>query len=201
MYRKGCSHRKPVTGSGELVRGVSYVRELVKKGAPMRNINAVLDTAKKVHKIGSDYKLAMYLGVGDSNLRNYRHGRSLPDAKVCSKLAAALGEKPDLLIVEMQAQREKDAETRALWESLAKRLQKGVAGIKMMLLLAIVSIAFYAVPALAGVYVAASATQAAKIYIVEYLSRLIRGLANFVKNCKVTAHVPCKPLAQPAATS
>lgn len=131
----------------------------------MRDVNTVLDAAKKAHQIGSDYKLAMYLGIGSGNLRNYRHGRSLPDVKACSKLAAALGEKPELLMVEMQAQREKDEEARALWERVAKRLQKGFANVRMLGLLATVSVATAALPAWALLYAAVNAAVLSVYYV------------------------------------
>ena len=69
----------------------------------MRTVNEVLDAVKARNGITSDYKLAMFLGIGDGNLRNYRHGRSLPDEKACERIAAALGEQPFVLLAEMQA--------------------------------------------------------------------------------------------------
>lgn len=134
----------------------------------MRTINQVLDKAQAVQKVKSDYKLGLCLGIGASSISSYRLGKSLPDEKAVEKLAAAIGEEPDLLLVEMQAQRAKDAAARRMWEHLAKRLQKGFASIILMLVIAIASIAASAVPALAGVYVATSAVNVAKIYIVEH---------------------------------
>ncbi|MDP1740097.1 DUF3693 domain-containing protein [Polaromonas sp.] len=131
----------------------------------MRDVNTVLDSVKQAHKIGSDYKLAMFLGMGSGNLRNYRHGRSLPDEKACAKLAEALGEKPDLLVVEMQAQRARDDDTRQIWVNLAKRLQAGFANVKMLAVLAIVSIAAHALPAWAAIAFASSVAQASVYYV------------------------------------
>lgn len=131
----------------------------------MRDVNTVLDSIKSAQKIGSDYKLAMVLGMGSSNLRNYRRGRSLPDAKTCGKLAEALGEKPDLLMVEMEAQRARDDETKALWASLAKRLQAGFANVKILALLAIFSIAAAALPAWAAIGFASVAVESSVYYV------------------------------------
>jgi transcriptional regulator with XRE-family HTH domain len=163
----------------------------------MRDVNTVLDTVKQAHKIGSDYKLAMYLGIGSGNLRNYRHGRSLPDPKACAKLAAALGEKPDKLIVEMQAQREKDPEARQLWVNLSQRLQAGVAGVRMMAVLAIVSIAAGALPAWAALYSASVVAVQSVYYVKCFAHFMITRMARFVKLCKGVADVPRNP--HPAA--
>jgi hypothetical protein len=124
----------------------------MKKGAKMRTINQVLDTAQRVQKVKSDYKLGLCIGIGAASLSNYRLGKTLPDEKAAAKLAAAIDEKPDLLLVEIQAQRVKDPEARAMWANLAKRLQAGVAGVQMMAILAIVSIAACALPAWAALY-------------------------------------------------
>lgn len=103
----------------------------------MRTIDEVLDRAQVVQNVRSDYKLGLCLGIGQSSISNYRLGKTLPDEKVCKKLALAMGEKPDLLLVEIQAQRSKDDETRDLWISIAKRLQAGFASVQLMAALAI----------------------------------------------------------------
>ena len=110
----------------------------------MRTIDEVLDRAQVVQKVRSDYKLGLCLGIGQSSISNYRLGKTLPDEKVCKKLALAMGEDPALLTVQMQAQRSKDDETRDLWLSIAKRLQAGFASVQLMALLAIALIAAYA---------------------------------------------------------
>lgn len=116
----------------------------------MRTINDVLDKARAVQKVRSDYKLALCLGIGGTSLSNYRNGRSLPDEKTCEKLAIAMGEDPIILMVEMQAKRAKDDDSRSMWEKAAKRLQRGVASVSLMSLLAIVLIAGSALPAWAS---------------------------------------------------
>jgi hypothetical protein len=110
----------------------------------MRTIDEVLDRAKQVQNVGSDYKLGLCLGIGGNSLSSYRTGRSLPDESACKKLAAAIGEKPDLLLVEIQAQRAKTIEAKALWTNLAKRLQAGFASVQLVAALAIVLIAAFA---------------------------------------------------------
>ena len=107
----------------------------------MRTIENVLERAKQAQNIKSDYKLALVLGIGESALANYRHGRSLPDAKACTKLALCMGEDPAILTVQMQARRSKDKETRELWLSIAQRLQKGFADVHIMAWIAIFTVA------------------------------------------------------------
>lgn len=167
----------------------------------MRTISQVLDKAKKVQKVPSDYKLALTLGIGESALANYRHGRSMPDEKACAKLAAAIGEKPDLLMVEMQAQRTKDAQARAMWENLAKRLQAGFANVKMLAVLAIVSIATIALPYWLALYFA-SFSVVQSVYYVKSRARRFLALVAYVTYkvvnlCKAGANVPRN--AHPAA--
>lgn len=107
----------------------------------MRTIENVLQRAKEAQNVKSDYKLALCIGIGETALANYRHGRSLPDEKACRKLALCMGEDPAILTVQMQARRSKDKETRELWESIAARLQKGFADVQMMAMLAMFLVA------------------------------------------------------------
>lgn len=116
----------------------------------MRTITQVLDRARAMQKVPSDYKLGLTLGIGANAISNYRNERSFPDEKACAKLAAAIGEDPELLMVEMQAQRSKDAESRRLWERVANRLQMGNSTVEILVLVAIIFGAFAALPALAG---------------------------------------------------
>jgi transcriptional regulator with XRE-family HTH domain len=110
----------------------------------MKTISELLDLIKEKHGLKSDYKLALYMGIGGGNIANYRHGRSLPDENACEKIAAALGMDPDVLIAEMNATRAKSPEIRATWARIAHRLQAGMVHAAVMLCLAIVSLAGYA---------------------------------------------------------
>ena len=100
----------------------------------------------------SDYKLGLCIGIGSQSLSNYRGGKTLPDEKACMKLAAAMGEDPAVLTVEMQAKRAKNAETRKLWEGIALRLQKGLLNVQILLADAIIFIAVIALPVWAALY-------------------------------------------------
>lgn len=106
----------------------------------MRNIDQLLDAIKARHSITSDYKLAAYLGLGDANIRNYRHGRSLPDARTCERLAEALGEDPLPLIAEMESQRSGTGEAARIWRQMAERL-RSVPTAKFAVMFALVLVA------------------------------------------------------------
>lgn len=131
----------------------------------MRTINQVLDRAKTVQNVPSDYKLSLTIGIGESSLSAYRHGRGLPDEVNCKKLAEAIGEDPALLTVEMQAQRAKSAEAKQIWIDIAKRLQAGFANCALLIAVAIFSIAAAALPAWATIALASSAVEASVYYV------------------------------------
>lgn len=91
------------------------------------NIALLLDKAKVIHRLSSDYKLALVLGVDQKSLRNYRAGITLPDARVISLLCGLTGDDPTILAVEIEEQRAKTDEARNLWHMVAQRLQAGAA--------------------------------------------------------------------------
>jgi hypothetical protein len=165
---------------------------IIKNGGFMRTIDEVLDRARAVQKVGSDYKLALTLGIGESALANYRNKRSLPDAKACLKLAKAMGEDPDLLVVEMEAQRAKTDEARNVWLRVAQRLQMGFAGVAMMLVIAMVSIAAIALPVSAALYLLVNAVVASVYYVKQWIARILSRFAyrsfNHVNLCKGSFH-------------
>lgn len=110
----------------------------------MTSINQMLDSIKQHHELRSDYKLALFLGIGEGNIANYRHGRSLPDERACEKIANAIKIDPDVLIAEMNSQRAKTPELRATWSRIAARLQTGVATAAAAILTVCVSMLFIA---------------------------------------------------------
>lgn len=91
------------------------------------NVSALLDRAKVMHRLPSDYKLALVLGVDQKSLRNYRDGKTLPDARVIHQICTLTGDDPALLLVEVEEQRARTDEARALWHSVAVRLQQAAA--------------------------------------------------------------------------
>lgn len=88
-----------------------------------QNIAALLDKAQVIHRLPSDYKLALVMGVSASSLTSYRQGKTLPDARVISKLCALTGDDPALLLAQIEAERSKTDEARALWREVVQRLQ------------------------------------------------------------------------------
>jgi hypothetical protein len=145
----------------------------------MRTITEVLDRAKRVQKVTSDYKLSLCVGIGESSLFAYRNKGVLPDEINCIKLANAMGEDPALLTVEMQAQRAKTDEARGVWLSIAKRLQMGGASVILMALLAIVSVAASALPAWASGQNAFKSV-AYSVYYVNHAKHALRLFCDFI---------------------
>lgn len=84
-----------------------------------------LDAAKKKLGIESDYALSKALGLTTSAISNYRSGRSRMDAKVALKVAKAAGIDPIVPMAAVEAERAKDPEVRAVWESLLEKISKG----------------------------------------------------------------------------
>lgn len=107
----------------------------------MKTISQLLDEIKEKHDLKSDYKLALFMGIGGGNLANYRHGKSLPDESACEKIAAALEIDPDVLIAQMNSTRAKTPEVKARWQRIAHRLEVGAASAAMSLVVAIISLA------------------------------------------------------------
>lgn len=86
------------------------------------HIASMLDRAKVIHRLPSDYKLALVLGVDHKSLRNYRDHKTLPDARVISLLCGLTGDDPALLAAQVEAERAKTDEARALWRQVVERL-------------------------------------------------------------------------------
>ena len=159
----------------------------------MRTIVEVLDRVKKVQKLKSDYKLSLTVGIGESSLHAYRNRGTLPDEINCKKLADAAGDDPALLVVEMQAQRAKSEEARAIWLSIAKRLQTGFSNVKLLAVLAMIAIASIALPAWAGIYFVSNAAVQSVYYVKSIIGVIYSRLTRNVKVCKAGFHVPRTP--------
>lgn len=155
----------------------------------MRTINDVLDRVKQVQHLKSDYKLSLTVGISESSLSAYRKGVNLPDEINCKKLAVAMGEDPELLTVEMQAQRAKTEEARQIWLNIAKRMQMGFADVKFALVLALFSVAAIAGPAWFAAYSGAATGEKFVYYVKRRVLGYFSRIPAFVKVCKVAAHV------------
>lgn len=91
------------------------------------NIAALLDKAQVIHRLPSDYKLALVMGISHSSLTSYRQGKTLPDARVISKLCELTGDDAAVLLAQIEEKRAKTDEARTLWHMVAQRLQSGAA--------------------------------------------------------------------------
>ena len=87
------------------------------------NIPALLDKAKVIHSLPSDYKLALIMGVNLTSLANYRNGKTLPDARVIRQICNLTGDDPAVLVAEIEAERAKTSDARELWQQVAERLR------------------------------------------------------------------------------
>lgn len=86
-------------------------------------VSSLLDKAKDIHRLPSDYKLALVMGIDQKSLRNYRDGKTLPDARVIGKICDLTGDDAALLLAQVEAERSKTDEARALWLQVVERLQ------------------------------------------------------------------------------
>ncbi len=91
------------------------------------DVSALLEKAKVMHRLPSDYKLALVMGISHSALTSYRQGKTLPDTRVISLICDLTGDDPALLAVQIEEQRAKTDEARALWHQVAQRLQAAAA--------------------------------------------------------------------------
>lgn len=92
-------------------------------------VEHVLNTIKSRHDLKSDYAIGKQLDISLPVISGWRHGKSLPDERMCQKLAAAAGFDPLVLTASMQAQRSKTTEARSMWEAIAERLQGAAHGL------------------------------------------------------------------------
>lgn len=96
---------------------------------PNFSISGVLDRAREVHGLKSDYALCKAFDLAPNSVSHWRHGRALPDEKACRILAAAAQIDPLILAARVQAQRSKTDDARSLWEAIAERLQMAATGL------------------------------------------------------------------------
>lgn len=122
----------------------------------MRSVNQLLDDLKSAKEIGSDYKLSMYLGVVPGSVKNWRHGRSLPDSRATTRIANELGIDPDVLLLEIEAQRAPSEFAKDAWLRIAERLQGGA--VHSALLAILVVLGFITTPPNAYAVVTSPAT-------------------------------------------
>lgn len=174
----------------------------------MKTVDELLDGVKSRRSIPSDYKLAAYLGVVPGAVKHWRHGRSLPDARVAARIAAELEMDPDVLVAELEAQRAQTAETRELWHRIATRLQGGT--VHGVVLAGLVALGFVTTPpnAVAAVTDLQSANSRGSVYYVNKLLALLRAFLRTTRGQVIgklaspqqhrDSHVSCAWSAAPA---
>lgn len=113
-------------------------------------VDRVLEAISARHGLKSDYSICKLLGISTQVVSNWRHGRSLPDERMCAKLAEAAGIDPLVLAASMQAQRSKTAEARSLWEAIAARLQVAAHGMAAAIFSVLIATEFVATDASAA---------------------------------------------------
>lgn len=69
------------------------------------HIAALLDKAQVIHRLPSDYKLALVMGISHSSLTSYRQGKTMPDARVIAKLCELTGDDAGVLLADIEAER------------------------------------------------------------------------------------------------
>lgn len=144
------------------------------------NIGLLLDRAKLIHKLPSDYKLALVMGIGHASLKNYRDGKTLPDSRVITKICELTGDDPYMLAVQIEAERAKTAEAKTLWAGIALRLQTGAATMASMALTFALSLVFTLGAGVSDAQAAPSKTSTSHCLYIMYssfmtaLNRLIR---------------------------
>jgi transcriptional regulator with XRE-family HTH domain len=84
------------------------------------DITKVLDAAKEKLEISSDYALANMLSLNKQRISDYRKGDRVPDAYACARLAEVLEIDPFALLIEVEADAEKNPVRRAFWEGKRK---------------------------------------------------------------------------------
>lgn len=160
------------------------------------DINEVLDAIKKRHDLKSDYKLGVYLGITNGSIRNFRHGRSLPDERICGLLAKAADIDPLVLAANVQAQRSKTEEARSMWAMIAERLQTLSPGVAAALLSVAAASSFVADDAYAASV--SDRTDFAQVspnnlYIVYLLSLVLQQLLRTFRDLKSDSQLCLQP--------
>lgn len=81
-----------------------------------------IDRVKSVKGWDSDYRVAKELGLGRQTVSTYRNRPSTMDEDTAVKVANALGEAPELVLLDQAMERSKSDEARTALAGLLKRL-------------------------------------------------------------------------------
>lgn len=90
-----------------------------------------IDRVKKAHGWDSDYRVSKELGLSRQAVSDYRVGRSLMDDDAAVKVAGALGERPEIVLIDQAVERSKNEAARTALSAALKRLGGVAAGVCM----------------------------------------------------------------------
>lgn len=102
------------------------MRKLYAEGAPWETVNQVLDALKAKLECPSENRLALAMEWTPSKLRNYRKGRSRPADGEAMQIAQRLGVDDGMIVAICHAEREPNAQIKAMWLHLAKQSSRFV---------------------------------------------------------------------------
>lgn len=81
-----------------------------------------IDRVKTARALDSDYGVAKLLGIGRATVSRYRSADSTLDEDTAIKVAAALGERPEAVLLDQYAERTKNPEVRSALSRAAQHL-------------------------------------------------------------------------------
>lgn len=91
-----------------------------------------LKACKNKLKLDTNYKLALQLEIGQSELTYYARGARLPDVYACFKIAECLGIDPAIIIADIASEHEKNARKRDFFKSFMSTCLKAAAGLLLI---------------------------------------------------------------------
>lgn len=133
----------------------------------MFSVADLLERAKAQGSIESDYRLAKVIGISHGTMTGYRSGKTKPDERVLEQLCALSGDDVAVVAAQIQAERARTGEGKAMWLMIAKRLAGGASTAVLSVLFAIALIAGHAPSAYAGQQVDAKTGEVNSLYIVQ----------------------------------
>lgn len=148
------------------------------------NTVQLLDAVRTAKNLPSDYAAAAALGLTRSQVSRYRVGKDFMSDETAARAAELIGADAAVLVAQMHAERSRDEGTRALWNTIAERLQRGAVAACVIL-----SLGFFSGGpdggALASTAAPAPASQQGHpIYYVNLLRKL---LSRFGRKCRQLA--------------
>ncbi len=89
-------------------------------------INILLDKAKVIHSLRTDYQLCKALDIPGSQMTSYRKHKTMPDVRVLSKICRLTGDDLCVVMAEVEAKRARFPEVQKAWLDVSARLSGGL---------------------------------------------------------------------------